>query len=171
MHKYLLVYHREQEFTFMLTSIFLSPMVLPAPTATTSPPCGFVCAVDGSKMPPTVFSSAALSFTSTLSPRGFSEVYCNMTPYQLNAASHKQTVGSDSGAFLEAQIHGSLSHNTFGVTTVAALTTRLRDERLDEQTLRVAGGEARLLFVKATAATPAPESCTDDILVCSRNDD
>jgi hypothetical protein len=44
------------------------------------------------------------------------------------------------------------------VTTVAALTTRLRNERLDEQTLRVNGAEAKPLFVKATAATPAPES-------------
>jgi len=59
----------------------------------------------------------------------------------------------------------------FGATTVAALTTRLRTERLDEQTLSADGGEARPLFVKATAATPAPESCTDDILVCPLNND
>ena len=66
--------------------------------------------------------------------------------------------------------HGLRPH-TFGATTVAALTTRLRTERLDEQTLSADGGEARPLFVKATAATPAPESCTDDILVCPLNND
>lgn len=60
---------------------------------------------------------------------------------------------------------------TFGVTTVAALMTRLRNERLDEQILSADGCEARPLFVKATAATPAPESCTDDILARSPNDD
>lgn len=71
---------------------------------------------------------------------------------------------------MRPHIQGSQT-DTFGATTVAALTTSLELKRLDEQTLSDAGGEARLLFVKATAATPAPESCTDDILVCSLNDE
>jgi hypothetical protein len=50
------------------------------------------------------------------------------------------------------------SSYTFGVTTVAALTTRLQNERLAEQTLRADGVEAKPLFAKAMAATSAPES-------------
>lgn len=72
-------------------------------------------------------------------------------------------------AFSKAHIQGSQTY-TFGATTVAALTTNLELKRLNEQTLRDAGGDTRLLFVKATAATPAPVSCTDDILVCSLNE-
>jgi hypothetical protein len=60
------------------------------------------------------------------------------------------------------------SSYTFGVTTVAALTTRLQNERLAEQTLRADGVEAKPLFAKATAATSALESWTDDILLAEQ---
>lgn len=65
--------------TGTLISTVLLPMLLPSPTATTSPPCGFGLTDVGSNIPPGVFSSEILVFTSTLSPNGLTEVYLGDT--------------------------------------------------------------------------------------------
>jgi hypothetical protein len=65
-------------------------MVLPSPTATTSPPCGLDWAVVGSNIPPAVLSSVVLVFTSTLSPNGLTDVYCTYHKFMNTSALDKR---------------------------------------------------------------------------------
>lgn len=81
----------DYEITFTLISTLVLPIERPSPTATISPPCGFDCADVGSKIPPTLFSSAVFIFTKTLSPRGLTEVYCTNDNKRIRKKINKKT--------------------------------------------------------------------------------
>lgn len=77
--------------TFTLIFTLFFPTDFPSPTATTSPPWGLLWAVSGSKIPPSVVSSASLIFTSTLSPRGLTVVCCMVKHNQKHVALNIKT--------------------------------------------------------------------------------